>query len=134
MEISDLKVLIIDDDVYKTMEIQKALESNGVINIIRVRNQENAWNEIDRARDCGSSIDLIVTDMHYPLEAGLKADYEAGYILIERLKEKKMEIPVIICSTQNWNSPETLGTVWYNELRDIAADFKELLYKLITTD
>lgn len=74
--------------------------------------------------------DLIVTDMHYPLEPGMEADHNAGYILLEQLKERGMKIPVIICSTQNFHSPDALGTVWYSKLRDIESDFKEMLRKL----
>ena len=32
-----------------------------------------------------------------------------------------------ICSSQNYRSPDALGTVWYNKLRDIEFDFKEIL-------
>lgn len=29
--------------------------------------------------------------------------------------------------SQNYRSPDALGTVWYNKLRDIEFDFKEIL-------
>ena len=133
MRTCDLQVLIVDDNVFKTVEIKKALEFNGIRNIISVRNQEAVWDEIDRLKESGTPIDLIVTDMHYPLRAGLEADHSAGFILIERMKEREIRIPVIICSTRNFHSPDTLGTVWYNELRDIEFDFKELLQRVCET-
>lgn len=130
MRMGDLQVLVVDDNVFKAVDIKKALEFNGIRNIVLVRNQEAVWDEIDRSKENGKSIDLIVTDMHYPLEAGQEADHNAGYILLERMKERGIQIPVIICSTQNFHSPDALGTVWYNELSDIEFDFKELLRKL----
>lgn len=60
-----------------------------------------------------------ITDMHYPLKPRLEANNNAGFILIEQMKEKEIEIPVIICSSRNFRLPDVLGTVWYNELRDI---------------
>ncbi len=94
------------------------------------RDQEAVWDEIDKAKGSGNTIGLIVTDMHYPLESGMEADHNASYILLERLKERGIKIPVIICSTQNFHSPDALGTVWYSKLRDIEFDFKEMLRKL----
>ena len=130
MRMIDLNVLIVDDDVFKGLEIKRALEFNGIRNIEIVRNQESVWDKIDAAKENGKSINLIVTDMHYPLAPRLEADPDAGYKLIERMKERGIEIPIIICSTRNFVSEDVLGTVWYNELRDIEFDFKELLQKL----
>ncbi|MBR2403097.1 MAG: hypothetical protein IKB01_10095 [Lachnospiraceae bacterium] len=46
------------------------------------------------------------------LAKGMEAYYDAGFILIEQLKEEEINIPVIICSSRNYNAPEILGTVW----------------------
>ena len=56
-----------------------------------------------------------------------KENEEAGFILLEKMKQREHPIPVIICSSQNYRSPDALGTVWYNKLRDIEFDFKEIL-------
>ena len=68
--------------------------------------------------------------MHYPLAAGERADEEAGFKLVERLKQERVDIPVIICSSLNFKAEEVLRTVWYNEMRDLNKDFKEVLEKL----
>lgn len=130
MRMSDLQVLVVDDDVFKAVDIKKALEFNGIRNITLIRNQEAVWDEIDKVKGSGNTIGLIVTDMHYPLGPGMEADHNAGYILLERMKERGINIPVIICSTQNFHSPDALGTVWYSKLRDIESDFKEILRNL----
>ena len=140
MNLSEMKVLLIEDDVFKAVDVNKALTFCGIRNIIEVDNQEEAWKVIYQSIGQGESvegdvskcqpgqkIDLIVTDMHYPMAPRTKPDENAGFKLIERLKKEHLYIPVIICSSINYNVPEILGTVWYNKLRDLNLDFKELL-------
>ena len=43
MDLSKISVIIADDDVFKGFDIRKALEFNGVRNIMTVRNQEKLW-------------------------------------------------------------------------------------------
>ena len=127
MELSKIKAIIADDDVFKMADIRKALEFNGVRNIMKVRNQEKLWEQIYHGED---KIDLIVTDMQYPLEVGEAVDEEAGLKLIERMKKEKIDIPVIVCSSLNYSIPDILGNVWYNELNNLDSSFKEVLGKL----
>lgn len=127
MDLSKIKAVIADDDVFKGNDIRKALEFNGIRNIMIVRNQEKLWEQIYCGKD---KIDLIVTDMQYPLEAGEAVDEEAGFKLIERMEKEKINIPVIVCSSLNYSIPDILGSVWYNELNDLNSNFKEMLDKL----
>ena len=127
MELSKIKAIIVDDDVFKGKDIRKALEFNGIRNITSARNQEKLWEQIYHGED---KIDLIVTDMQYPLEAGGTVDEEAGLKLIERMKKEKIDIPVIVCSSLNYSIPDILGSVWYNELSDLDSSFKEVLGRL----
>ena len=127
MDLSKIKVVIVDDDVFKGADIRKALEFNGVRDIITVRNQEKLWEQIYHGED---KIDLIVTDMQYPLEAGEAIDEKAGFKLIERMEKEKIHIPVIVCSSLNYSIPDILGNVWYSNLNDIDLNFREVLGKL----
>ena len=127
MELSKIHAVIADDDVFKEINIRKALEFNGIRNITAVRNQKKLWEQIYHGED---KIDLIVTDMQYPLEAGEAVDKEAGFKLIERMEKEKIRIPVIVCSSLNYRIPDILGSVWYNERNDLNAKFKEVLGKL----
>ena len=126
MNLRELKVLVVDDNVFKTMEIKRALEYNGVEQITLVDNQAEVWELLDNH----AQIDLIVTDMHYPLAKGMIADHSAGFILIEKMREHGITIPVIICSSRNFISPDAFGTVWYSKQRDIRLEFRNLLAKL----
>ena len=127
MDLPKTKVVVVDDDVFKGADIRKALEFNGIRNVMIVRNQEKLWNQIYHGED---KIDLIVTDMQYPLEAGAAVDKEAGFKLIERMEKEKIDIPVIVCSSLNYSIPNILGSIWYNELNDLNSKFKEALSKL----
>lgn len=127
MDLSRINAVIADDDVMKGADIRKALEFNGVRNIMTVRNQEKLWEQIYHGED---KIDLIVTDMQYPLEAGEAVDEEAGLKLIERMRKENIDIPVIVCSSLNYSIPDILGSVWYNELNDLDSNFREVLGKL----
>lgn len=126
MDFSEIKTVVVDDDVFKGMDIRKALEFNGIKNIMTVRNQEKLWEKIYQGED---TIDLIVTDMQYPLAEGEAVDEEAGLKLIERMKKEKIEIPVIVCSSLNYSLPDILGNVWYNELNDLNSCFQKILAK-----
>lgn len=130
MNLSELKVLVIDDSVYKAMDITRALEYSGIRDVVRARHQEAGFEKIYQNRDAGTPVGLIVTDMQYPLYSGMDEDTDAGFKLIERLKKEGLDIPVIICSSGNYEEPEILGCVWYSELRDLNRDFKEVLSRL----
>lgn len=127
MDLSKIKAVIVDDDVFKGIDIQKALEFNGIQNIVTVRDQEKLWEQIYDSED---KIDLIVTDMQYPLKAEGAIDEEAGFKLMERMEKEKIDIPVIVCSSLNYRIPDILGTVWYSKLSDLNSNFKEVLGKL----
>ncbi len=127
MDLSKIKAVIVDDDVFKGADIQKALEFSGIRNIMTVRNQEKLWEQIYHGED---KIDLIVTDMQYPLKAGGAIEEEAGFKLMERMEKEKIDIPVIVCSSLNYRIPEILGSVWYSKLNDLNSSFKEVLSRL----
>ena len=117
-------------EAIKYIEVQKALEYSGVREPDHVRNQEDGFSLIYESIKNGTPYDAVVTDMQYPLEKGTSIDKEAGFKLIERLKKEGINIPVIICSQSNFFEPEAFGTVWYDDRRDLNADFKVLIDKL----
>ncbi len=124
-EIMTCRALIVDDNIFKTMKIRSALMANGISTIIMVDNQQDAWNEI-----VGKKVDLVVTDMHYPLYMFGMPDLDAGFKLIAKMKKANIQIPTIICSTRNYEDSDILGSVWYNDIVDINQEFKKVLQKL----
>ena len=91
MKIRDLKAVIVDDAAVKSIHIKRALQFCGVENIVMFDHQEALWEYLET-----SEADLIVTDMHYPLAKGEKENEEAGFILLEKMKQREHPIPVII--------------------------------------
>lgn len=130
MKLSELKALVIDDSVYKAMDITRALGNCGIQDVVRARNQEAGFELLYENQAAGTPIGLIVTDMHYPLDAGMEADYDAGFKLIDRLRAERIKTPVIICSSRNFVEPGILGNVWYSAQRDLGRDFQEVLERL----
>ena len=130
MNLSELHVVIADDSVCKAMDIRRALEFCGVRKIASVRDQEKLWEKIYQSRDGGEPVDLIVTDMHYPIAPGTDPDEKAGLVLLERMEREGIDIPVIICSRGSYPVPRALGSVRYHETRGIEFEFKEVLGRL----
>ena len=124
------KVLIAEDNVLKYIAVTRALEFNGIHDILYVGNQEEVWEEIEKAEQSGEKIDLIVSDVHYPLYKGEEANTEAGFILLNEMEKRGIKIPVILCSSQNYREPKALGCIWYNKSRSLEFDFKEVLQKI----
>ena len=108
-----MKVLVIDDSPFKTADIIRALKDAGVGCVESVREQATAWSKICDAIEQNKSYDLIVTDMHYPLEKGVEADWQAGFKLIAKMKEGEINIPLVICSSHNFQCEDIFGTPKY---------------------
>ena len=123
-DLSKIKAVIVDDDVFKGIDIRKALKFNGIRNIMTVRDQQKLWEQISHGEE---KIDLIVTDMQYPLESGGIIDKEAGFKLIERMEKEKIDVPIIVCSSVNLIIPNILGSIWYSKLNDLDSNFKKVL-------
>lgn len=129
MILSELKVLLVEDNVYKRIDIRNALSLYGIKNVICVNFLQAGLEEIYKSMNA-EPISLIITDMHYPIERVGEAVTDAGNQLIKRLQNEDINIPVIVCSSVPYQIPEILGTIWYDERRDLNRDIKELLDKL----
>ena len=124
------RAIIADDEILKAMDIKKALAFNSIFEVKIVSSQDRLWEEIYRSSQEGEQIDLIVSDMQYPLIKGGEPDEESGLKLIARLKEEGIKIPVIICSGINYTDiPDAFGCVWYNSLNDLETAFQKALGK-----
>ena len=79
---------------------------------------------VKKLLDDGSNSTLY----HYTKPEKLLGILETGTVRFSNalyLNDKEVEIPVVICSTSNYeNVTEAFGTVWYSELNDIRRDFK----------
>lgn len=130
MNLSEFKVLIVEDDLTKYGDIKSALEKCKIQNIESAFNMEEAFRMIYQYNENNSPFDLIITDMQYQFsEYGSIVD-DAGEKLIERLKKESLNIPVIVCSRLRCIIPDILGCVWYDDRTVLEQEFRKLLEKL----
>ena len=124
-----IKVINIEDDAIKHAAIKRALKSNGVLEVDRARNAEEGLDMIDNAIEKGEPYDLLVLDMQFPVSGTYNK--EAGRYVIKELKSKNINIPIIICSSINYDIPDVAGCIFYNKSRNLNWDMKEILKKVI---
>lgn len=126
------KVLLLEDNLNKAMDVKSALIFCGIRDVIWEKYQDIGFERIYEHAKQDTPIQLIITDMQYPLHSGDGINEEAGFKLIERLKQEQLDIPVIICSTGNFENAasEVLGIVCYNPNRNLDWDLKSIIDKL----
>lgn len=58
-------------------------------------------------------------------------DREAGQKTLKQIREMGCDVPVVVCSSQNWKIPETAGTIFYNPRRNWEREADEVLKKVL---
>ncbi|MGB4661759.1 MAG: hypothetical protein WBI07_21475 [Mobilitalea sp.] len=122
------KVINIEDTILKHVAIKRELESEGIRLIVLADNAEKGIKEIEQAEVAGEPYDLLVCDMHFNFFG--KDDTEAGEKTLKHLREKGIKLPVVFCSSQNWQIQGSIGTVFYNEQRYWEQDMREMIKKV----
>ena len=54
---------------------------------------------------------------------------DAGRYVVKELKRKNVDIPIIICSSINYDIQDAVVCIFYNDSRDLNWDMKEMLKK-----
>ena len=122
------KILNIEDDIIKHCNINRALDWNRYPKAELATTAEDGIEMIETAIAEGVPYDLLITDMHFPVNG--EDNHKAGLYVIEKLKCKGIEIPIIVCSSVRYNIPEIAGCIFYSRSWDLNWDFRELLEKL----
>lgn len=123
------RILNIEDTVFKHIAIKRALNKVGVLYVDEATTGDKAFKMIEASIAEGKPYDLIVTDMHFPIDG--EDDVQAGIKVIEELKRRRIEIPVVVCSSVRYNIPEAVECNFYSEKsRDIDIDIREMIEKL----
>ena len=122
------RVLCVEDNTEKYMAINRFLRSQDVSKIEWVTNAEKAVDALAEANAAGRLYDLLLSDMEFEYYGSL--DPEAGEKLMDLIREKGYDIPVIFCSSQNWNIPGSFGSIFYNPRRDWELEAAELFRNL----
>lgn len=122
------RIINIEDSVGKHWAIDRALTWNGYPESELATNAETGIAMIEQAISEGNPYELLITDMHFSVDG--VDDTKAGLYVIEELKKKSIQLPIIVCSSIHYNIPEILGCVFYNKSKDLNWEFKEILSKL----
>ncbi len=125
-----MRVLNIEDDAFKHNDICKALSGCGIKDVDWCENLSEGWKQIKNSIDNDNPYDLIITDMYYPNESGEREE-KSGDVLIDRIIENKITIPVVLCSSVNFKYPEIYGCVYYSRTRNWEADMQKLVNGLL---
>lgn len=121
-----MKVLNVEDTAIKHANIRKVLNQSGITEIDWAKNLADGIALLQQPK----VYDLVITDMYYPLESG-GSEEEAGKILIGKMKEMQLNIPIIVCSSARYRIEEILGAVLYSEKNDWERQLKELVRSLM---
>lgn len=122
-----MKILHFEDNAFKHVDVKKAVEMAGRHELVWVQNLEDGFAEIRRAMTAGHPFDLIITDMHFPLNSAGEDSFRAGQAVIDGLLERGLKIPVIVCSSMNIRLAGAYGAVWYSNLSDWDMELAELI-------
>lgn len=121
-----MHILHIEDNVFKHRDICNVLQTCGKVEIAWAKNLEEGIEMIQRSVEDSRQYDIIITDMYYPLVQG-GAEVEAGELLIQKIREMGLVIPVILCSSADIRMQGILGTVHYSEREDWESELRKLV-------
>jgi DNA-binding response OmpR family regulator len=119
-----MKILHIEDNVYKYHEINKVINQCGrhVVDWVECLNDGIKMME-------ENEYDLVITDMYYPIEKNGE-EIEAGDLFIRESSKRGWKVPIILCSSLAYHYPELLGTIHFSFNGDWEDDFKNYMKKL----
>lgn len=119
-----MKVLIIEDNVYKAVEMVRALKNLAITDIKEAADKETALAYLEK-----EDFDLILLDMFFPEKKGGWEEPWCGFKVLDWMAEKKKNIPVICTSTVRTNLfayDFCVGQLLYQQ-DDTAFRLKELI-------
>jgi hypothetical protein len=126
-----MKVINLEDNVLKHHALSRVLDNMGITDIEWVKNVDDGIKLIEAAINNGVPFDLAITDMQYYLHSDDdKIDVEAGDKFIDMLSKRNINLPIIMCSSDNLQIDGILGTVWYVEHRNWENDLTRLVKKI----
>ena len=129
-KVNALKILIVEDNILKFSKIRRVLNDLCHAEIEHVEALEPAKKMFIEALNKNEFYDLVVTDVHFPNEKNGSEVADAGFQLIEYMKEKRPEQPIIVCSSVRYSAQGILGTVLYSDNTDLRFEFQKIIDKI----
>ena len=69
--------------------------------------------------------------MHFPITKWGKPEWEAGDRVIQEVKKRGLEIPVIIISSAQMRVDGAYAAIWYTDSRDWESELRKCLQSAI---
>ena len=123
------RVLNFEDLASKHAAVVRALYQCGISNVDHAITATEGLEMMEKAIAEGKPYDLVVTDMYFPVFPG-DGDSPAGLYVIEELKNRQINVPIIVCSSARMVIPEVVGCIHYNYRRDLDEDMRELIEEI----
>ena len=121
------KVLNIEDYMMKHVDVVRALNRCDVPNVDHAMTAVEGLDMIEAAIEEGKPYHAIVSDMYFPISPG-GYETQAGMYVIEELRARGIDVPVIVCSSARMVIPDIVGCIHYNPIRnDLDADMREMI-------
>lgn len=121
------RVLNIEDTMTKHMAVRRSLNKCGIQDIDHAATALEGLAMIDAAIEEGNPYSVLVLDMYFPIFPRERMT-QAGLYVMEELRNKNINIPIIICSSVRLSIPEVVGCIYYNEWRgDLDGDMREMI-------
>ncbi len=126
-----MRILNIEDDVFKHDDIKRKLKDEFMsVNMDHVNNLDSGLEKIKSSIENNTPYDLIISDMIYPVRPGERPEH-CGEMLIDKLKEMDINVPVILCSSDDYHQfPGILGAVHYSPNKDWERELISLIRSL----
>lgn len=122
-----MRILHFEDNTTKYMAIHSVVQALGIEDVTWIENVEEG---LEHLKDTTSSYDVILSDMHFPITKWGKPEWEAGDRVIQEVKKRGLEIPVIIISSAQMRVDGAYAAIWYSDSRDWESELRKCLQSI----
>ena len=126
---NEMRILHLEDSPAKYADIRAVLLSCGVKpdDIVWVKNLTDGIFELKEAEKGGKHFDLAITDMYYPVEPGGYEEPDTGYKFVEFVRNERLKLPIVICSSARINDSSVPDCLWYSGLSNWEMELREII-------
>ena len=127
-----MRILHLEDSPAKYADIRAVLLSCGIKpdDIVWVKNLTDGIFELKEAEKGGKHFDLAITDMYYPVEPGGYEEPDTGYKFVEFVRNERLKLPIVICSSARINDSSVPDCLWYSGLSNWEMELREIVEEL----
>ena len=118
MDLTDKRVLVVDDEPSVLMSVSMMLESRGC----KVYQADSGTAALNQLGEISGELDCIILDYTMPKLNGLQ--------VLEKIRESGIETPVIMCSGLPLSKDENNCPAWPNEILSKPFQMNDLYRKI----